>query len=68
MKCTSIEGKDKLLVPKLDNLLKHVGHRKCKVSMPNVDVSSYSMNKNFMHSKNEKQYIIGQRPSILDLL
>jgi hypothetical protein len=24
--CTSIEGIEKLLAPKLDNLLKHVGH------------------------------------------
>lgn len=47
---TSIEGKDKL-VPKLYSLFKHVGHWKWKVSMPNVDASYYSMNKNFVHSK-----------------
>jgi hypothetical protein len=55
---TSIERKDKFLAPKLDSLLKHVDCWKCKVSMPRVDVSSYSMNKNFAHSKNEKQYTI----------
>jgi hypothetical protein len=31
MICTSIEGKDKLLSLKLDNLLKHVVGKKCKV-------------------------------------
>jgi hypothetical protein len=68
MICVFIKRKDKLLAPKLNSLLKHVGCWKCKVSMPNVDANSYSMNKNFVHSKNEKQCTIGQRPSILDLL
>jgi hypothetical protein len=29
--CSKVEGKPKLLVPKLDNLLKHVGRLKAKV-------------------------------------
>jgi hypothetical protein len=66
MICTSIEGKNKLLTLKLDNLLKHVGRWKCKVFMLGVDASSYYMNKNFVHSKNEMQYTTSQRP-ILDL-
>jgi hypothetical protein len=66
MICTSIEGKNKLLAPKVDNLLKHVGCRKCKVSMPGVDARSYYMNKNFVHSNNEMQYTTNQR-LVLDL-
>jgi hypothetical protein len=65
---TSIEKKNKLLAPKLNNLFKHVGRRKCNVSMPGVDASFYYMNKNLVHSKNERQYTTSQRPFILDLL
>ncbi len=35
--CTFVEGKHKLLATRLDSLLKHQGHQKAKVSMPNVD-------------------------------
>jgi hypothetical protein len=44
--CTVVEGKEKLLAPKLDILQKHISHRKAKVSIPRVDPSSYYMNKN----------------------
>jgi hypothetical protein len=30
--CIPVEGKEKLLAPKLDNLLKHFGNWKCLVS------------------------------------
>jgi hypothetical protein len=36
--------------------------------MLGVNVSSYYMNKNFVHSKNERQYTTSQRLSVLDLL
>jgi hypothetical protein len=55
MICTFVEGKEKLIAPKLDSFLKHVGHWKCKVSMPGVDASSCYMNTNYVHSKNERQ-------------
>jgi hypothetical protein len=38
MVCTFVEGKEKLLAPKLDSFLKHQGHHKVKKSMPRVDV------------------------------
>jgi hypothetical protein len=38
-----MEGKEKLLVPKLDSLLKHVGYGKCKVSILGVAVNAYFM-------------------------
>jgi hypothetical protein len=66
--CTFVEGKYKLLAFKLNNFLNHVGHWKCKVSMLGVDVGSYYMNKNYVHSKNERQYTISQRPFVLNLV
>jgi len=36
-----VEGKEKLLVPKLDSLLKHVGRHKAKVSKPIVAIGSF---------------------------
>jgi hypothetical protein len=67
MICSFVEKKDNLLTPKLDSLLKHVGCQKWKIFMPNVDASFYYMNKNFVHSKNERQYTTSQRPYVLDL-
>jgi hypothetical protein len=61
MICSILEKKDKLLTPKLDSLLKHAKCHKCNF-MFNVDVGFYYMNKNFVHSKNEKQYTTNQRP------
>jgi hypothetical protein len=39
--CTFVEGKDELLASKLNSLLKHFVHEKCKVSMPSVDVVAH---------------------------
>jgi hypothetical protein len=38
---TFFEGKQKKLAPKFNNLLKHQGHKKAKVSMPNIDVGTF---------------------------
>ncbi len=48
MICTSIEGKDKLLAPKLNSLLKHAGRWKCKVSMPSVECSPYGQSQKIL--------------------
>ncbi len=54
--CKWIEGKDKLLVPNLNSLWKHVGHRKALVAMLGVKVRyHYSLKMNF-HVANEKLY------------
>jgi hypothetical protein len=62
-----MEGKEKILVPKLDSLLKHVDYWECKVSILGVVVNSYFMNQNSAHSKNEQIYIVGDRSFVLDL-
>jgi len=64
--CTYVEGKQKLLVAKLDNLLKHQGCQKTKVSMLGVDAKSLYFNKNYVHVQNERFYIANDRPFILD--
>ncbi len=56
MVCTFVEGKEKLLAPKLDSLLKHQGCCKAKVYVPMVDVDNFYSNKNFIHVKNEQCY------------
>jgi hypothetical protein len=39
--CTFVEGKEKLLAPKLDNRLKHQSYHKAKESKPMVDASGF---------------------------
>jgi len=62
-----MKGKENLLVPKLDSLLKHVDYWKCKVSILCVVVNTYFMNQNLVHFKNEQIYIVGDRSFVLDL-
>ncbi len=66
--CTFVEGKEKILVPKLDNLLKHVGHKKCMVSVPTIDARFYNFNKDFMHTTKDFFFIIHDCLFILDHL
>ncbi len=51
--CTYVEGKEKFIVPKLNSLLEHANHQKCKISMLETEVSSYYYNKYYVHVKNE---------------
>lgn len=44
-KCTFVEGKQKLLTPKLDNLLKNKGHKKSTISVLKVDANTFYFNK-----------------------
>ncbi len=58
--CSKIES-GKLLVPKLDSLIKHLRVKKCIVARPRVIVSAYFSNPTNAHVKNEKLYAsIGQ--------
>jgi hypothetical protein len=54
-----MEKQKKLLALKLDNLLKHQGRRKTKVSTLAVDViTNFYFNKDFVHAKKEHCYIV----------
>jgi hypothetical protein len=66
--CTFVEGKHKPLATKFDNLLKHQGHQKAKVLMPNVDVGSSTSTTKKLHVQNECIYTANDRPSYLDQL
>jgi hypothetical protein len=52
--CTHVERQKNLLIPNVDNLLKHIGHHKCKVLMLSVDTRFYYYNKDSTHTKNER--------------
>lgn len=45
-----VEGKEKLLIPKLNNLLKHVGCRKTKVVGLGVEVGAFYFNSKCQHA------------------
>jgi hypothetical protein len=66
--CTFVEGKAKLLAPKLDSLLKHQGYHKAKESRPKVDASGFFFTKDSVHAKNEECYTTIDHPSILNHL
>jgi hypothetical protein len=66
--CTFVEGKEKLLAPKLNSLLKHQGCCKTKKSMPRVDAGQFYFNKDSVHTKNECAYTVVDHSSILDYL
>jgi hypothetical protein len=68
MVCTFVEGKKKIVGPKLNNLLKHQGHHKAKVSMFGVDDGSFYFNKDYVHAKNEWCYTSTNYPFVLDRL
>ncbi len=56
--CNNIEGKPKLLAPKLDTLHKHVGHCKATILNSGIVVRDYSYCKDVAHAKNERTYSV----------
>jgi hypothetical protein len=63
--CSKIEGKEKLLTPKLDNLWKHGGRRKALTNIQGVyEAGEYYMNKDLVHTKNEWLYTIVRKDSV----
>jgi hypothetical protein len=55
--CIVIEGQDKLLVPKLDLLWKHVGQKKATIASASVVVGGFYFLKMNQHVLNEKLYV-----------
>jgi hypothetical protein len=54
--CSEVEGRDKLLVPKIDSLWKHCGRRKATTNFGKVVVGQYYFLSNNAHIKNEFFY------------
>jgi len=55
--CFKVEGRDKLLVPKLDSLIKHSRMRKCIIAKPKVVMGQYFICPTNSHVKNEKLFV-----------
>ncbi len=60
-----INGKDKLLVAKLDSLWKYFGHRKAIVASTNVAMGDIYFLKTNQHMMNEKLYVRRSRDYVL---
>lgn len=54
--CTKVGCKEKLLVPKLDGLHKHVGRRKCKLHKPRYKVGEFYISVDNQDAK-ERRYM-----------
>jgi hypothetical protein len=52
--CTDIKGRDKLLVPKIDGLWKHVGRRRALANFGNVRKGDFYFLSTNQYVKNEK--------------
>jgi hypothetical protein len=63
---SKIEGKDKLLVPKFDSLIKHSSFKNRNVAR--VVIGAYYVNLNNAHVKNENLYISTWHDTIVDLV
>ncbi len=64
-----MESKEKILVPKLDNMLKHVGHHKATILGPcRVKVGFFVFKNNYQHACNEGIYTTFKCHSIIDLI
>ncbi len=62
--CAQIERREKLLIPKIDSLWKHVRHRKPLVLMPKVKIGEHYFLKTNVDTTNEKLYF-GKGPKIV---
>jgi hypothetical protein len=56
--CSTIERREKLLVPKLDGLRKHSGRWMCKVAQFGRVLGKSYISSNSQHVRNEKIYTI----------
>jgi hypothetical protein len=62
--CAQIEGREKLLIPKINSLCKHAGCRKTLVLMPKVEVREHYFLKTIANVANDKLYF-GKGPKIM---
>ncbi len=54
--CTNIEGREKLIVPKLNSLIKHYGLKKCIKARPRIIIGKLYICPTNVHVQNEKLY------------
>lgn len=63
--CTDIEGREKLLVPKIDSLMKHAMRRRATTDIGKVKRSEYFYLGNNQHVKNERIFFVKGGETIL---
>jgi hypothetical protein len=63
--CTDVEGREKLLVPKIDSLMKHAGRRRAAVDMGKVKRGEYFYLGNNQYVKNERVYFAKGGPIVI---
>jgi hypothetical protein len=63
-----VESKEKLLVPKVDNMLKHVSHHKATILGPCKLKVGFLFKNNYQHACNERTYTTSKCHSIIDLI
>jgi hypothetical protein len=66
--CSLVEGKNKILNPKLDGLQKHASKRKTLIPHPGVLVSDYYINNDSQHQWNERVHATQGLDSITNLV
>ena len=54
--CTAVEGREKLLIPKIDSLWKHAGRRRALVNVEKVKKGNFYFLSTNVHVKNERIY------------
>ena len=63
--CTDVEGHEKLLVPKIDLLMKHTGRRKAVVDMEKVKRDKYYYLGSNQYIKNERVFFAKGSPTMV---
>jgi hypothetical protein len=66
--CSKIQGRNKLLVPKFDHLIKNLNFKKFSVARLGVAINAHYVKPNNAHVKNEKLYASTRCDMIVDLI
>lgn len=65
--CSRTEGREKLLAPKIDSLLKHVRRRKATKEGHGVPMGQYFQNDDCQHMKNKRLHTMRHIDKVLNL-
>jgi hypothetical protein len=56
--CSEVEGREKILAPKIDGLWKHDGHRRALITFRSVKKGEHYFLATNQHVKNERRYFV----------
>lgn len=66
--CSNVEWKDKLFIPKFDNLFKKVNKKKTWVRKLNIQIRKFHFLKNSQHVKNETIFASMAKENVFHLV